>query len=61
MRLSFLGSPVLCFSLPSGSLMMRPLFPAVFSLKLLGTFITFALSASCSINCRRGLLTPYFI
>ena len=62
---SFLGSPVLCFSLPSGSLMMRPLFPTVFSLKLLGTFVTFAqqpdASASCSINCRQGLLTPYFI
>ena len=62
---SFLGSPVLCFSLPSGSLMMRPLFPTVFFLKLLGTFVTFAQqpdpSASCSINCGQGLLTLHFI
>lgn len=40
--------------------MMRPL-PYSFSLKLLGTFVTFAQlpdpSASCSINCRQGLLT----
>ena len=64
-RLSGLRGTWWGHSLPSGSLMMRPLFPTVFFLKLLGTFVTFAQqpdpSASCSINCGQGLLTLHFI